>query len=102
MDERLFSIKYQLKDEQDTIRMRLKKITNLARRLTNRGLPVRIGLWGGQGDCIVVIVESERFVDQMIQVFRKFNTQETRSLEIDGNLQPFNRHRLGRKLHVSI
>src|SRR5512147_365013 len=102
MAARRFSIKYQLRVEQDTIRMRLKKSTNLVRRLRNRLLPAFIGSSRALEDGEWAMAESVCFVNKVIHFFGKFNTQETGRLEIHGNRQPFNRHRLCRKLLVPV
>ena len=89
-------MKYQLRVEQVSIRIKLKNTTNFVRRLaTLLGLPAG-------GTSMVrnarngAMVSSIGLVDKVIHVFREFDAQEPRGLKINRDPEPVNRDGLGR------
>lgn len=94
-------MKYQLSVEQVRMRIKLKNTTNFVRRLESVRAPspgevfLRID-WG------VVMVDSIGFIDQVIHVFGKLDAKKPRRLEIDGDLQPFDRNGFARKFPVTL
>src|SRR5512146_1715016 len=102
MEARLVSMKYQLSVEETSIKMTLKKMTNLVRRLTNRGLPAVIRLESALGVSEGAMADSVRLIDKVIDFFRKFNTQESRGLQIDRDLEPFDWYRLHRRPPIPV
>ena len=94
-------MKYQLSVEQVRMRIKLKKTTNFVRRLES----VR-ALLPGEASlrvvCVVVIVDSIGFIDQVIHVFGNLDAQKPRRLEMDGDLQPFDRNGFARKFPVTL
>jgi hypothetical protein len=101
IETRRTSMKYQLSVEQVRMRIKLKKTTNFVRRLES----VR-ALLPGEASlrvvCVVVIVDSIGFIDQVIHVFGKLDAKKPRRLEIDGDLQPFDRNGFARKFPVTL
>jgi hypothetical protein len=88
MASRLFSTKYQLKVEQVRMRMRLKKTTNFVRRLTNLEAAEPGEKVGTRGGCGMGLSTSEliSLINDAVEFFRDCDAQESRGLEIDGNL----------------
>ena len=94
-------MKYQLSVEQVRMRIKLKNTTNFVRRLLSvrASLPGEVSL---RVTCVVVMVDSIGLIDQVIHVFGKLDAQKPRRLEIDGDLQPFDRNGFARKFPVPL
>ena len=94
-------MKYQLSVEQVRIRIRLKNTTNFVRRLASFLAPLAADA-SLPARCLLVMVDSIGLIDHVIYVFGKFDAQKPRGLEINGNLQPFDRHGFARKFPVTV
>src|SRR3989442_13204277 len=76
--------------------MRLKNSTNFVRRPRNRFAGNGMGAMGSSGgyggvNCRSALIG---FIDETRQLLRKRHAQEPRGLEIDGDLEPLDRHRV--------
>ncbi len=83
MASRLFSMKYQVRDEQVRMRMRPKNPTNLALRVQGANNLLDNELSWGDGSCGVVMATSIGFVDYLVQFLRNLDAEELGCLEID-------------------
>src|SRR4029079_17431296 len=101
---RRFSMKNQLMAEQAMMRMRVKYNTNFVRRLRNRFAGKDAGAKGPSGGYAGVKSLSSLigFIDETRQLLRKCNAQELRGLEIDGDLDTLDRHRVERQQPVPV